>query len=487
MLQYKYNMLEKVCVVMNNEEKNQILGEESVEQIKIPAPEEEVKPKKKTGKIILIIILLLVAVAIGLYFGLKKLSTNPLSIYKNAINDTYNLVDNYLKESFDNLYNVNINEEPIKIDSNFTLNTNEEDYAMLNNFEYNLSLGLNLPNEQMNLSFGLSDEEGSIMNLLLAFINDRMYLESDELYNVPLDLGPSELDFSGINFDEVSTFDYNTIHIILETTKNILIDSLDENKFTIIDSTIELNNEQVSVKKLTYLLDEENMKRTMDYITTEMKNNDEFITALSDVTGLTSEEIKSSLEEDIDYSNFTDIEINLFLNNKDDIIAGNLIENEEELIKFTIEDKLFDLFIGDEYNSITMTKEENTLNISYNKYEEEIFFISLTDEENKETIEYRTNSYGDDIIIKVELSNIKSSENSYSADIILDYSMTSYGVESKFNLEGNMEIVNAELDNIDTTNSVNVDNLTEEESLVFYENLLELLDRIGLTDLSSIL
>ena len=134
-----------------------------------------------------------------------------------------------------------------------------------------------------------------------------------------------------------------------------------------------------------------------------------------------------------------------------------------------------------------MTKEENTLNISYNKYEEEIFFISLTDEENKETIEYRTNSYGDDIIIKVELSNIKSSENSYSADIILDYSMTSYGVESKFNLEGNMEIVNAELDNIDTTNSVNVDNLTEEESLVFYENLLELLDRIGLTDLSSIL
>ena len=358
---------------------------------------------------------------------------------------------------------------------------------MLNNFEYNLSLGLNIPNEQMNLSFGLSDEEGSIMNLLLAFINDRMYLESDELYNVPLDLGPSELDFSGINFDEVSTFDYNTIHIILETTKNILIDSLDENKFTIIDSTIEMNNEQVSVKKLTYLLDEENMKRTMDYITTEMKNNDEFITALSDVTGLTSEEIRSSLEEDIDYSNFTDIEINLFLNNKDDIIAGNLIENEEELIKFTIEDKLFDLFIGDEYNSITMTKEENTLNISYNKYEEEIFFISLTDEENKETIEYRTNSYGDDMIIKVELSNIKSSENSYSADIILDYSMTSYGVESKFNLEGNMEIVNAELDNIDTTNSVNVDNLTEEESLVFYENLLELLDRIGLTDLSSIL
>ena len=238
---------------MNNDEKKQILGEESVEQIKVPTFEEETKPKRRIGKIILILILLLVAIGIGLYFGLKKLSSNPLSIYKKAINDTYSLVDNYLKESFDNLYNVNINEEPFQMNTNFTLNTNIEDYSMLNNYHYNLSLGIDIPSEQLNLSFGLSDKEGSIIDLILAFINDRIYLESDELYQVPLDLGPSELDFSGINLEEVSTWDYNTLHIILETSKNILIASLDENKFTMIDSTIEIDNEQINGQKITYL------------------------------------------------------------------------------------------------------------------------------------------------------------------------------------------------------------------------------------------
>ena len=468
---------------MNNDEKKQILGEESVEQIKVPTFEEKTKPKRRIGKIILILILLLAAIGIGLYFGLKKLSSNPLSIYKKAINDTYSLVDNYLKESFDNLYNVNINEEPFQMNTNFTLNTNIEDYSMLNNYHYNLSLGIDIPSEQLNLSFGLSDKEGSIIDLILAFINDRMYLESDELYQVPLDLGPSELDFSGINLEEVSTWDYNTLHIILETSKNILIASLDENKFTMIDSTIEIDNEQINGKKITYLLDEENMRRTMDYITTEMNNNDEFITALSDLTGLTKEEIKTSLEEEIDYSNFKEIKINLFINKQNDVIAGNLLEKEEELIKFTSQDELFDLFIGDEYTNMKLSKEGNTLNINYNEYEEEVFSLSLTTEENKEIIEFRTNSYSDEVIAKIELNNIKYNEDSYSADILLDCRMTSYGVESILNLEGDIEIINAKLDSIDTTNSVNIDNLTEEESLIFYENLLSLLDRMGLTDL----
>lgn len=472
---------------MNNDEKNQILGEEGVEQIKVPTIEEEPKPKRRLGKVILIIILLIAAIAVGLYFGLRRLTVNPISIYRSAINDTYTLIDDYLKESFDNLYDVNVNEEPIRIDTNFTLNTNEEDYAMLNDFEYNLSLGLDLPHEQMNLALGLSDNEGSIIDVILAFVNDRMYLESDELYNVPLDFGASELDFNEVNFDEVSTFNYDTIHVILETSKDILIDSFDENKFTVTDTTVDVNGKQIEGKMITYLLDEENMRRTMDYITEEMNNNDEFITALSNVTGLTSEEIREGLTEEIDYSNYEDIEINIYTDNHNDIIAGSLVENEEELINFTKQDELFTLFIGDEYTSMTMTTEGNILTISYVEYEEEVFSLKLTSEENREVIEFRTNSYGDEIVASLELSNIEASTNSYSADILLDYSMTSYGVETTLSLDGNINISNSPLESIDTANSVEFNNLTEEESLVFYENLLSLLERIGLTDLTEIL
>ena len=472
---------------MNNDEKNQNLGEEKVEQIMVPTIEEEPKPKGKLGKIILVILLLIVAIAIGLYFGLKRLSANPVSIYRNAINDTYTLVDDYLKESFDQVYDINVNEDPIRIDTSFTLNTNEEDYAMLSDFKYDLSLGLNIPNEQMNIALGLSDDEGSVMNAILAFVNDRLYLESDELYDVPLDFGASELDFSTVNFDEVSVFNYDTLHIILETSKDILIDSLDESKFTVTDTTADVNGKQIEGKMITYLLDEENMRRTMEFITEEMDNNEEFITALSNLTGLTSEEIRDGLQEEIDYSNYVDIEINIYTDNRNDIVAGNLVEGEVELINFTRQDEIFTLFVGDEYTNMTMTTEGNVLTISYVEYDKEVFTLSLTSEEDREILEYRTNSYGDEIIASLEFRNINTGTNEFSADILFDYSMTSYGVQTTLSLDGNIRVSNEELDSIDTANSVEFNALTEEESLVFYENLLSLMERMGLTDLTGIL
>ena len=54
-----------------------------------------VKPKKRK-KFVIILILIIIAIAVGLFLGYKRLTSNPLSIYKKVINETYDLANNFL-------------------------------------------------------------------------------------------------------------------------------------------------------------------------------------------------------------------------------------------------------------------------------------------------------------------------------------------------------------------------------------------------------
>ena len=98
-------------------------------------------------------------------------------------------------------------------------------------------------------------------------------------------------------------------------------------------------------------------------------------------------------------------------------------------------------------------------------------------------IELAMNNYGDELNIVVEISNRKLDENAVSSDFTFHYNMNSYGEEINLDMKGNLEITKAELESIDTANSVDANSLTEEETLVFYENVLNILERLNLSEL----
>lgn len=433
----------------------------------------EGKRKRKKAKIIGIVILIIIAIGVGLFVGYQKLSSNPLSVYKKAINETYKLANNFLEENKKNTMTINYLEEPFAMETNFTLNSDSEEYQALSNYEYRLSLGFNIPNEQMNLSFGLNDDEGKIIRLLLAFMNDHAYLQSEELYSEVLDLGLSELNFSELTMENIANYDYNDLQVVLSNMKEILINSLDKDKFSYEDETINISGKETNAKKFTYLLDRENMERTINYITNEMLKKDELMTSLSNITGLTKEEI--------DYSNYTEITINLYTNNRNEIVAGNLTEDNSALIRFTYQEETFDLFVGDEYENMTVNIKDNTMSMAYEEYGEELLSLSFSGEEDRQNMDITINDYGDIINLKIDFSNIEMNETYYYADFVIDCTLTSYGVDSNFELKGNLGLKKGELTTIDPENSVSIDSLTEEQASIFYENLLNVLERLGLS------
>ena len=438
-----------------------------------------VKPKKRK-KFIIILILIIIAIAVGLFLGYKRLTSNPLSIYKKVINETYDLANNFLEENVKNTMSINLKEEPLTINTSFTLDTNMEELKALKNYEYQLSIGVNPSKEQMNLSLGLSDDNENILSLLLAFLNDRAYMKSDELYSEVLDLGISELDFSELQIEE-GFYTYEDIDITLSKMKTILINSLDSDKFLTSEETINVNSKKIKAKKFTYLLDKENMERTINYIREEMIKDEELMEALSHIIGLSTSELEDALTEEIDYSNYEDIYINLYTNGGTKVIAGNIGTKEEAVIRFTNQDDIFNMFIGDEYTNFTIKSEENTIDITYNEYDEEIFALAITTENDTQKMELSMNDYGDELNMIIEVSNMKYSQNSISEDIVLKYNMNSYGEEISFELAGNLEITKEELESIDVENSVNINKLNEEETQLIYDNLMNVLDKLNLS------
>ena len=463
--------------------KEQKITKENMEPKEVPK-----NKNKKRGKVILILILLAIAIVVGLYFGLERLNSNPLSVYKRAINETYQLLDDFLGKNEKGSFTLDPTKEAFLVDTNFTIDIDDEELSLLNNYNYDLSLGLDYPNNQMNVALGLNDEEEEILNLLLSFLNDHAYLQSEELYDQILDLGEAtlELDLSALSSEEMPKLDKQNLHIILSEMKDIIINSLDQEKFSVSEETVEINGSKIEGKKFTYLLDQENMERTINYVTKEMIANDELMNALANITGLTTEELTDSLQEEIDYSDYEEININLYTDGSQDIIAGSVVEKEEAVIRFTYQEEILNMFIGDEYSNATINKEGNTITFSYSEYDEELLVATISLEEEEKVIEVTVNDYGDTITCRLAMRNTEEQENSFSSDFTLNLEMNSYEANMNIELDGTLKIEKKELTTLDPTNSVEIDSLSEEDQALINENLLKVLEKLNLNEYLAI-
>ena len=461
------------------------MKEENVEQIVVPSYEE--KPKRK-GKLLIIILLLIIAVAAGLYVGFQKLNSNPKSVYKRAINETYELLDNYLKDNLDGTFKINPLEEAYSLNTSFKINTNNDELSFLNDYNYDLNIGLDYKNEIVNLNATLGNDNEKIVSLIMSYINGNAYLKSDEIFNKILNVGPADLNLDMSSIEEINQYNinYNDLHTIIYELKNILINSLDENKFSMTEETIKINNKNVDAKKVTYLLDKENIAKTNEYFKKEILNNDELINALSNIMGIDKTKIKELLEQETDFSDYEDIEINLYTKNNN-IIAGNVKVDDEALVRFTYEDKKFDLYMGDDYTNLTLNYENNKLEMTYNEYDDEVFNLVFTNKSDYEEIKFTTNEYSQINTFYLKLTNIKQSTTEISTDVDFKYENNSYGEINNIELTGNLKLIKGKFDTLDTSSSVDINNLTEEEQTTIYENLLKLLEKLNVEDIYNIL
>lgn len=451
--------------------------EPGLNQIVVP-PTEVVKPKKK-GKIILIIVLLVIAVAIGLYFGYQRLAVNPKSVFTSAINSTYDLVDGYLDKNLNRTFSLDPLKDAFVLNADLELKGIGEEVKTLDGYALDLALGVNYPAKTLNLDLDANYNEEAFLNLFLSYLNGRAYLNSDDIYDKVLDLGVANFD---VNFTNDINLNYDDVHIILSCLKDLFINSLDEDKFRVDNEAITINDRKIDSKKITYVLDKSNLERTIKYMQKEMVSNNELLTALSSISGLSTSDIKELLKGEIDLSDAPYMELNLYVNAGNHIIAGSLVVENDSIMRFTYQNEIFNMIIGDEDTNFDITYQDNTLTMSYQEGKEEILNLTYTFKDENSRVELTTSSYGEDYKLILDISNILESKNEMSFDFSISYAVDSYGTENIIDLEGSIHLGKGTLNSLDVTNSVDINTLSEEEQAIIEQNIMNILKRLGINE-----
>ena len=436
---------------------------------------EDILPKKNTKKRIIIMVLMVIAIGIGLYFGYREITLNPFNVYKRAINETYDLASNYVLENFKDIIDIDLAKDPFNIKTSFKLDTNMEELSILKDYDYTIAIGTDAKKEQLDMSLGMNKGNENALDLLFAFLNNRVYLKSESLYPEILDLGEVELDFDSLQLDN-SFYDYEDLLVVLNETKPILVNTIKKDNLSLDNEEITVNDKKIKAKKFTYELKKEEIKESIEYIRNEFLNNYELLEALSHITGLTINELEEALKEETNAS-YENMLINLYTNGGTKVIAGNIKVNDEEIIRFTNDEEIFNLELIDDFASISILYENNTLECIYEELNTILFTTVIKQTDDSEQISITVNDDTKIYKIDIKLSNMKTTKDTLSLDYTLDYNMND---EVTLKLDGTLEITKEEL--TDISSSTNLDDLTEEELQLFYENFMSILDKFNLTD-----
>jgi len=446
------------------------------------------KEKNKNGKIKFLIcgFLVIIAIAIGLYVGYKKLNNDPIGIYKDSINGIYKILNKALKESKDKEFKAfDLANEPFTIDLKAKLDSNMTELKPFTGLDYHLNVGIDLANKKMNMGLNIDENNNSLLNLVLSVIDKNIYLK---IYDKILDLGEEDI-FGNIDIDTYfkvngndAKFDYDNYIYILKEIKTIIIDSLDKDKFDMQQETITINNKEYKVKNAIYNLDKENMERTIKFINSKILKNEKLLKAIAESIGIKEDELKEALKKETDTSNIKDIKINLYADKLNNIIAGSVESENEELIKFDSIDET-NFIIEKDNQKLTITIKKNNVIIIFNEGYNELFKINIEENNKNYKIPFTFNIEGSPINGILELKNINETKESSSVDFIFSLNTTIESEKIDFKIDGSYKLSKENINTINPSGSIKIENISEEEAMEIFTKLNALLEKFGLNDL----
>ena len=197
-------MNREVIGVTNNENGNlnNLSGEESLplENNLNNTGDASNKNRKKLFIIIGIVVGLIILVIIAFFVYIKMGFTA-----EKYIDDKVEEITAFVDEIF-MTNNYNANNETL-MNGELSINSSIEELATLNNLKVNFEVGTSLAKEIVDINFGLANNESDyIANLYID--NNRMYLDSADIYSTPLYMDLEESLFASINVEKMNLESY---------------------------------------------------------------------------------------------------------------------------------------------------------------------------------------------------------------------------------------------------------------------------------------
>ena len=274
------------------------IGAQDVTDVGFVASGEVIKKKTSKGVIIAIIVLVVILLGVLGYFVIypwvvKNYMSDPKNVYETTIRGvTKNLnstVDDVLHDKM--IYDVSV-----------ALDTNIINLSEFSGYTYGANLGVD-PNKKL-IQYGVyvispTGGEKSFYNYLK---DDSNYLKLSN-YESLIYNGKAQMDDESFYLafqDVLNTYNRTNasdMNYLINKVSQTLIDSIDENKLSKEDASIEVNGSNLKVLANKYAMDEENQKRTIQFIAKALVDDEKSLDILSNLLSEDKALIRNYLED----------------------------------------------------------------------------------------------------------------------------------------------------------------------------------------------
>ena len=307
--------------------------------------------------------------------------------------------------------NIEVNQLKEDIELSIKVEAGEEYKAisdLINNLLLKISVNTDLKTNETNLGLKADYKNKEMANISAYYDSKNVYVNLNDLFDKVI--------AAELNLDE------EKIDINVEDVKNIYNEVFEAFKLAIKEGTyskksVDLNGSKVTQNTLT--INNKNKDKMVNAFINYLKDNDKFITAVSNLSGESKDEIKKSINEDFKIDKL-DKEYNLSIYTKgfDDDFVKFSLGTDKELISFT--------------------------------------------ETSKNNYEFKVDVDGEKMTCNIKEENELSSTASCSVDV-LGIKVTT---NAKVNIKQNEKVVKPNIEN-----TINYVELTEEDMNTIMENL----------------
>lgn len=265
----------------------------------------EVKNSNKKIPIIIgIAVLILIFVLIGVGYLLKP--KTPAQVFESAIHEFADKMIENLDKS--KVPDINFKQNDFTITGDLKVDTDYDlgEFGVLTNFNYKMQMDASASKKLLKLNLSMNENNKEVLSAKTYLQDEIAYLDIPGVLPYIVQLGEYDLDFSSLEEVENVTYDKEAYKKFIDETKKLLIQTLDQNKFSKNEKIEkEYNGKKASAVEYVYLLDSENQKRTIHELKDGILKNDEYLNVLSKISGVPKSEIQSSLNDvdDITYDN----------------------------------------------------------------------------------------------------------------------------------------------------------------------------------------
>lgn len=383
-------------------------------------PTSQQATKNNNNKLLWIILGVVTVVFIGVVV-FQFLKKSPKEVFESAVDQVYHAVNDSMVK--------NVKTEKGNYSLKVTVDTKDSQAKEMLDFINKLSLNGNyeVDNENMimNMAFRSKYDQDTLLDMDFYMNGKKGYLYLPGVYNRYIE--------TEIESTNEGNIDKKQLAIVLEESVKAFKKSLKDKYFTSENTKISINGKEQKVKKITLELTETRFNEMTKVMLTELKDNDRFLTAMSQIGKQSKEDIKSKLEASLaDMTDTTSqdqatISFSLYTTGMNHNIVGYQIKGVDGEEKQTIEIQVD----NDTYYYQLINGENETLTGN----------IKIKDNKNN----------GSNIIINASMTNI--------ADIKLEMNYTK---------EENVTVKAKEV-----TNFISDDMLTENDNQLILQGLLQ--------------